>query len=399
MKIVQINPYCGIGSTGQICLSISQKLSDLQIENYILFTTKNKKSNKNEKYYGLGKFYVYSQSFISKTRGNNGFNAIILTKRLISYLDEIVPDVVHLHNLHAQNVNITMLCDYLKNKKIQTVITMHDCWLITGYCPHFDMLGCDQWKKGCLKCKYHRNYSWFIDRSSTNYQNKLNSLSGLNAYVITPSIWMKKVVEKSPLVCKTIQVIHNGVDLDVFYPRKDCGAAISSSAKIVLAVADRWNSRKGIDVVIKIAQELPPDYSIVLVGTDDKIDRTLPDCITSIHRTQNKDELAKLYSRADVFINPTREEVLGLVNIESLACGTPVITFNTGGSPECINAKCGIVVEKNDITDMIRGIKYVCENHPFSKEDCLAQANKFSKQRMISSYLKVYDVLTDGLAL
>ena len=130
-----------------------------------------------------------------------------------------------------------------------------------------------------------------------------------------------------------------------------------------------------------------------MVGTDDKVDKQLPSNIVSIHRTQNQKQLAEIYTAADVFANPTREEVLGLVNVESLACGTPVVTFRTGGSPECIDTTCGSVVDCNDIDAMEFEIRRICEEKPYSFEACLARSKKFDMNDRFEEYVKLYEDL------
>lgn len=387
MKIVQINPYYGNGSTGQICYSLSHKLSSRGIDNYVLYTQGGNKSDSNGVYYGYGLLYSRMQSVFARILGNNGFNNKLITYDLLKRLDKIQPDIVHLHNLHAQNVNLEELFNYLYVHNTQVVITMHDCWLFTGYCHHFDMIGCEGWLNNCPKCPYYKQYSSFRNRSHKNCTLKKEAISKVKPTIVTPSNWMKGIVEKSGVVNRRIEVIHNGIDLNCFYPRR---GDKRSDTYTILGVADRWDQKKGIDVVNALAKKLPSEYEIVIVGTNQDTDKRLDHRIKSIHRTENREQLAELYSDADVFINPTREEVLGLVNIEALACGTPVITFNTGGSPECIDQSCGMVIDKNDVDGMRSGIIQVCSKRLYRMEDCVQRAKMFSANKMIDSYLQLY---------
>ena len=155
-------------------------------------------------------------------------------------------------------------------------------------------------------------------------------------------------------------------------------------------VAFGWNIYKGLDVILKVANKLNEPYQIVVVGTDDAVDRILPKNVIKIQRTQNQSELAKLYSEADVLANPTREEVLGMVNIEANACGTPVVTFDTDGSPECIGQQGGIVVAKDNVSEMCSAIMKVCETHCFSEDDCVKQAVKFEQEKKYAEYIELY---------
>ena len=390
MKIVQINATCGIGSTGKICVGISELLTNKGVENYILCS----KSNS----YPLGKqfsnnAYTKVQALKSKVFGNYGLNSKSETKKMIAELDRINPDIVHLHNIHGHDCNLEMLFTYFKKKKTKLMWTFHDCWTFTGYCVYFDIARCDSWKTECSNCPQRKAYSFFFDRSKELFARKKELFEGLDLTIVTPSQWLADMVKQSFLKDYPIQVIYNGIDLDVFKPVDNCFKEKYdiTNKKVVLGVAFAWGARKGLDVFTKIAEHLPNDYKIVLVGTNDDIDKQLPKDIISIHRTQNQKELAEIYTAADVFANPTREEVLGLVNIEALACGTPGVTFRTGGSPECYNSDCGSVVECDDIDALEREIIRICEDKPYSKENCIAKAQEFEKVKRFQEYVDLYE--------
>ena len=392
MKIVQINSVCGSGSTGKICVGISQVLSQHGIENYILYTT-----GFSEYPYAIkctGRFQKL-QALRSRILGNYGFNSREATTILISKLEQIKPDMVHLHNLHGHNVHLGILFSYLKDKNIKVFWTFHDCWAFTGYCPYYDIVACNRWQTGCQNCPQRSRYSWFFDRSNLLYKKKMQLFSEVDLTIITPSQWLADQVKQSFLKDYPVKVIHNGIDLSVFAPKKSEFREkyhISEDKYILLGVAVKWVPRKGADVFIRLAQRLDPGkFQIVLVGTDDTIDKQLPANIISIHRTANQAELAEVYSAADLFVNPTREEVLGLVNIESLACGTPVVTYRTGGSPECIDEKTGIVVDRNDEEALYHAILHIAAERLFAPEDCRARACLFSEEEKFMDYIKLYE--------
>ena len=210
--------------------------------------------------------------------------------------------------------------------------------------------------------------------------------------IVTPSKWLSDLVKQSFLKDYPVKVINNGIDLSIFKPTqsdfRDHYGLVGK--KIVLGVAYGWNYRKGLDVFIELQNRLPKNYQIVLVGTNKNIDGILPTNIISIHRTQSQKELAEIYSTADVFVNPTREEVFGLVNVEAIACGTPVVTFKTGGSPECIDDTCGSVVPCNDIDAMEMEIRRICEERPYSKEACIAHSKNFDMNARFQEYVDLY---------
>lgn len=390
MKIVQINSVCGSGSTGKICVSISELLSQKGIENYILYASGNSD-------YPFGRRYMSSwevkwNAGISRVMGNWGFTSAAATKRLIAELNKIRPDIVHLHNLHAHNVHLGLLFSYLKKNKTKIIWTFHDCWAFTGYCPHYDMIGCERWKNGCRNCSQRRHFSWFFDRSSYVYQKKKELFTGLNMTIVAPSQWMADQVKQSFLSAYPVRVINNGIDLEVFKPREsDFRTKYGLEDKfILLGVAFGWGVRKGLDVFIELSKRLDERFQIVLVGTDTSIDKQLPQNIISIHRTQNQIELAEIYTAADLFVNPTREENYPTVNMESLACGTPVVTFDTGGSPEIVDEFCGRVVERDNLDILRDEIVSLCNERELHKENCLLRAQTFSADDNLKNYEDLY---------
>lgn len=395
MKVVQVNSVCGSGSTGKICVGISQVLSRNGIENYILYTT-----GSSEYPYAIkcaGRFQKL-QALRSRILGNYGFNSREATKILISKLEQIKPDVVHLHNLHGHNCNLRILMDYFRRHNTKLIWTFHDCWTFTAYCPHFVMASCDKWKSGCHHCAQRKTFSWFLDRSTWLYKEKKAAFSELNLTIVTPSQWLANLVKESFLKDYPVQVINNGIDLDVFRPNAAGFRAkyhISEDKYILLGVAVKWVPRKGADVFIRLAQRLDPEkFQIVLVGTDDTVDKQLPSNIISIHRTANQSELAEIYSAADLFVNPTREDTFPTVNMESLACGTPVLTFRTGGSPEMLDNTTGRVVTCNDEERLYQAILSIAD-HPFDRDACLKKAAGFDQKDRYDEYVDLYRRVLD----
>lgn len=393
MVVVQINLSCTWGSTGKICDSVSKLLTQNGIENYIFYTY-GENPQGCDNYIKYGDFvYRKIQALRSRILGNYGFNSSLATRWLLRKLDIINPDVVHIHNIHGHDCHFEKLFHYLRKKNIKVFYTFHDCWTFTGYCPHFAMAKCDHWLSGCGDCVLRKRYSWFFDKSAQNSVRKSEALRGLDLTVVTPSKWLADLVGQSFLKEYSVKVIHNGIDLSIFKPtessfREDYGL---QNKKIILGVAMGWSEAKGLDVFIDLAPRLPDDYKIVLIGTDDKVDKLLPSNILSIHRTQNQQEMVEIYTISDVFVNPTREDTFPTVNLESLACGTPVITFRTGGSPEMLDATCGSVVPYDDIDALEKEIIRICEEKPYSKEACIHRAKQFDKNEKFKEYLDLYE--------
>lgn len=391
MKVVQINATCGVGSTGKICTGISQVLTENGVQNYILYSNKG-----NGDPLGIrcsDNTYIKIQALKSRICGNYGFNSHKATRKMISELKRIEPDIVHLHNIHGHDCDLEMLFQYFKSQNTKLVWTFHDCWAFTGYCPHFTMKKCDRWRTQCSQCVQKHEYSWLLDRSSYLFTKKKKLFQGLDLTIVTPSSWLADLVKQSFLKDYPVRVIHNGIDLTVFQ-------AVESNfrdtyrlenRKIILGVSFDWGERKGLDVFVKLAEQLPAEYQIVLVGTNDKTEKKLPDNILSIRRTHNQQELAEIYAAADVFVNPTREENYPTVNMESIASGTPVLTFRTGGSPEILDETCGSVVACDDIEALEQEIIRICTDKPYTKEACLKKAKEFDKNERFKEYMELYE--------
>lgn len=317
------------------------------------------------------------------------------TWSLLRYMKKLKPDLIHLHNLHGDFLNYPLFFSYyLKKHNIKVVWTLHDCWSFTGHCPYFDMVSCLKWKNGCYECPRHKDSPYCrVDDSKRMYRLKKRWFCGVkDMTLVAPSKWMAGLLPLSYLKDYRVAQINNGIDVSIFKPiegdfrqRYHC-----EDKHVLLGVAFGWGRRKGLDVFIELSKRLDASYQIVLVGTDDKVDAILPENIISIHRTSNQSELAKIYTAADLFVNPTREELFGLVNAEALACGTPVITFRSGGSPEVIDETCGVVVKKDDVDAMVREIERICAEKLYSADACHQRALQFDKNETFQQYVKLY---------
>lgn len=226
MKVVQINVTAGEGSTGKICMAIGRELSNRGIENYLLYTSGNCAEPNAIKY--ANNLQIKQEALKARVYGNWGFNSKKITKDLISWLEQIQPDIIHLHNLHGHNVNLELLFDYIRQKKVRVIWTFHDSWAFTGYCTHFNMAKCERWKTGCMCCPQKKGYTWFTDRSSEIYKKKKELFCGLDLTIVTPSKWLAGLVKESFLKEYPVRVINNGIDLNVFKPspsdfRERCG--------------------------------------------------------------------------------------------------------------------------------------------------------------------------------
>lgn len=397
MRIVQINGGAK-GSTGKIMMGIADvaRTQGHEVMCASPITSTNRDAGANCGYYRIGTYNSRRVNVaLARITGFNGCFAWFETYKLLKKIDEFKPDIIHLHNLHDSYINLPMLFSYIKKHNVPTVWTLHDCWSFTGQCPYFTIAKCDRWKAGCHNCPQYKEYpASLYDNTKKMWQLKKKWFTGVkNMTIVTPSEWLAGLAKESYLKEYPIQVINNGIDLDVFKPthsnfRKQYG--ILGDKYIVLGVSFAWGYRKGLDCFAEMAEKLGDKYQIVLVGTDGEIDKNLPKNIISIHRTQNQKELAEIYSTADVFAMPTREENYPTVNMEAIACGTPVVTFDTGGSPEMLNEKVGRVVPVDDVNKMMSEIRKICENMKLSSEAFRSKAKEYIMEDRFLEYIDLY---------
>ena len=401
MRIVEIN-MMHIGSTGKIMFGIADMAKERGYEVFTFspyYYRKNQKMDtetiKNHTFFG-SLFETKLHILLAEMTGMHGIWSYFGTRQLIKKIKKLKPDILHLHNLHNFTINIPKLFSYIKKNQIKTVWTLHDCWSMTGKCPHFENIKCQKWKTGCYQCpSIHEYPKAYVDQVRLMWKLKRKWFSGIEHMVIvTPSEWLAGVVKQSYLSNYQTKVIHNGIDLNIFKPTQSdirIRYGIEHDRYIILGVSFDWDIKKGVDVFIHLSNRLSRRYQIILVGTNTELDEKLPNSIVSIHRTHNQKELAELYSAADVFVNPTREDTFPTVNIEALACGTPVITFRTGGSSEGIDSSCGICIEQNDLQSLERNINLICEKRMFSSYDCVGRAKLFEMNQCFREYIDLYE--------
>ncbi|MBR6657605.1 MAG: glycosyltransferase [Oscillospiraceae bacterium] len=399
MKILQINTLYGAGSTGKIVRNLQRYAIKRNHDILVAYRFAEGKIQKNS--LPISSWLdCHIHNRLAMITGLQGCFSLFKTWFFLKKIRKYSPDIIHLHNIHGSYINHRMLFNFIKKYHIPVVWTLHDCWAFTGGCPHFDGYSCNKWEHGCKNCPHFaQREGAFFDTSSFVHRKKKKWFSGVNDMtLVCPSQWLANLVGKSFLKNYPVEIIPNGIDLEVFHPveddfRKKYGL---ESKKILLGVSFGWNRKKGLDVFVELERRLPPDYQIVLVGTSESIDAILPKNILSIHRTENQQELAGIYSAADLFVNPTLEENYPTVNMEAIACGTPVITFRTGGSPETIDETCGCVVEIGDIDALEHEIIRICEKKVFHKEACLKKAAEHDINLFYKEYLELYERINIG---
>lgn len=396
MKVLQINSVCGRGSTGRIATDLADILKERGHECRIAYGRDTVPEKYQEIAVRIGSNWdVRAHGLATRLLDIHGFVSKNATKKFLAWVEEYDPDVIHLHNIHGYYINVEMLFDYLKRAGKPVLWTLHDCWAFTGHCAHFTVAQCERWKTQCMSpCPQKECYpqSLVVDRCGRNFEQKKAAFTGVkNLKIVTPSKWLANRAEESILKEYEVQVIPSGIDLNVFFPTaSDFRQKYTLGGKqIILGVANIWDNRKGLQDFLELSTMLKGDQQIVLVGLNQEQIKDLPENILGLQRTNSVQELVEIYSAADVFVNPSREETQGLTTVEALACGTPVITYNQTAVPETVDKTCGIVVECNP-----SNLLYALDHINVSADACLKRAQMFDKHTRFCEYLALYEGLS-----
>jgi len=385
VKVAIINSVYGVGSTGKIVKELESCLKENDIQCKVFYGRKNGNETGGE-FFGSN-FSVKLHALFSRLFGGQGLKSNNATKNLIKQLEEFNPDVINLHNLHGYYLNYKILFEYINKKNIKVYWTLHDLWPITGHCAYYENCNITSECKGCKNKKEYPKA--FLDNTHKNYLLKKQLFSDVKDLTfICPSEWIKKEIGKSFLSNKKCVVINNGIDIDKFNNVKENFKQKYNlqNKKVLLGVSLQWSSRKGLDAFNKLAEDLPEEYKIVLVGVNKE---KVNDKILALPKTQNLQELVDIYASSDLFVNPTLLDNFPTVNIEALASGLPVITYATGGSGEIIDNTCGVQVEKGDYEQLFNSICHFDYNN-ITKQNCQARARLYNKKDKYLEYLKLF---------
>lgn len=392
-RLLQINSTANWGSTGKIAEQIGELVMSHGWDSYIAYGRY--ANNSQSQLIRIGS--KVSQAWhllISRLFDRHGLASKCATKRLIKKIEQIKPDIIHLHNIHGYYINYEILFNYLQSIDTPVVWTLHDCWAFTGHCAHFVEQECYKWRIGCDNCPLRDSYpKSFSDRANKNYKLKSTLFrSRRNIAIVPVSNWLANFVRQSFLKDKQITVINNGIDTNVFYPQQNKERGYYN----ILGVSSTWSNSKGLNDFYKLRTILDADkYHITLVGLTKQQIADLPEGIIGIERTNSIQELAHIYSDASVFVNPTYADTFPTTNLEALSCGTPIVTYKTGGCPETICSNSGIIVEQGDIKALKIAIEQVCSNgKAYYNRACRKRAEEhFDKDRCFLQYLELYNEL------
>ena len=390
MKILMINVVCGIRSTGRICTDLADALT-AQGHTVKIAYGREEVPDKYKKYaHRIGTdFDVKLHGIRARLLDESGFGSKSATIRFIEWVKKFDPDVIHLHNIHGYYINIEVLFDYLRTCGKKIIWTLHDCWAFTGHSALCDGIGCEKWKNGCGNCPNLKEYpKSYKDYSKNNWLKKRKIFTRIpNLTIVTPSKWLAGLVKRSFLKGYSVKVIHNGIDTSQFYPIKsDFRKRYNIEDKyVLLGVASSWNDMKGLSDYIKLAKILDDSYRIVLVGLSKEQLRSVPQNMICIERTNSTEELVQIYSASDVLLNLSYCENYPTVNLEAIACGTPVITYDTGGSAESAIIN-GNVVLRGDLNAVISELN----EHNYKTIKFIVNKDLIDAQSSLKAYLKMF---------
>lgn len=398
MKIAEINSVC-FGSTGTIMHGVAQKAIENghEVKCFVPNTKSNAEKRKQDVLFG--NFYLrnFSRQIAYRT-GFHNFLFLNSTLSLLSKLEKFNPDIIHLHNLHENFINIPILFGYLGRKNIRVIWTLHDCWSFTGHCPYYDAAKCKKWMTQCRECPIYKEYPvCLVDDSYQMYITKRKFFNKLSDLTLVPvSYWLEGELRKSYLRNNDIVTIHNGINLDVFKPNSNYSIVKKyklDNEKYVLGVAGFWTERKGLKDFIKLSGMLPSKVKLVLVGLGNDQIQNLPRNIIGIQQTDSQTELAALYTSAELYLNLTYEDNYPTTNMEAMACGTPVLTYRTGGSIEAVSDRTGWIVNQGDLASVIEIINKLSGFGKASMQsDCLDRSAKdFDMHKQYEKYLELFE--------
>lgn len=392
MKVLQINSVCGRGSTGRIVSDLADILKAQGHECRVAYGRDTPPESCRNIAVRIGNDWdVRLHGAATRLLDAHGFAGKRATARFLEWVQDYGPDLIHLHNIHGYYLNIELLFGYLKQAGKPVVWTLHDCWSFTGHCAYYTAVGCEQWQTDCGGiCLEKKSYPTCLGQGNAagNFRRKRVAFLGVpNLTLAAPSRWLAGEVSRSFLRDYTVEVIPNGIDLEQFRPtpgnfRKRHGL---EGKRVLLGVANVWGDRKGLPDFLELAKRLGPEDRVVLVGLSPRQLSGLPDNVLGLERTDSVRELAELYTMADVFVNPTHEDNFPTVNLEALACGTPVVTHQVGGAAEMIDPGCGIAVEPG-----VQNILNALDHADCSSEACVGRAGDFDKRRRFGEYLELY---------
>ena len=397
MKVLQINAY-GNFSTGKIAQGIALECNSSNIENLFLYG-RNECANPSVNSKKIASSFSCKFHFLmSRVFDRTGFYSYFQTKKIVKEIQKYHPDIIHLHIIHGYYCNIKVLFKYLANCGVPIIWTFHDCWAYTGHCAYYLSAKCYKWKTQCNRCTEKMTYprSFVFSQSKRNFIDKKKLFTSIkNLTIVANCDWLKSETLDSFFKDYKVIAINNGVDQNVFKYNQEARYKLFGETKktIVLTIANKWDIRKGLLDVIEVYKKLDSDrFTFVVVGLTPEDWRLynydVPESFIVVNRTSNQKELSDYYSSADYFLCLSHEDTCPTTIIESISCGTPVLTYSIGGCSEAIvDGITGKTFLEND-TDAIAC--FLSRLPAFKRKECIDIGKKYDSKKCFAKYIDLY---------
>lgn len=406
MRVLLIDVNYGDSSTGKIVQDLQ---ATVNADGGTATACYGRGEDRTDSVAGVFKFGLdwetYVHAALTRLTGYTGCFSHFSTRRLIKYIDEFQPDIIHIHELHAYFVNLKPLLTYIAKKGIPVVWTFHCEFMYTGKCGHaFD---CNNWINGCGKCPSLGEYvsTFWFDHTREMLAEKKRLLDALDLRIVAPSQWLADRCRRSCLGDRPISVIHNGVDTSIFYPRdasklrEELGIGVDE--KVVLALAPNlMDERKGGEFVLGLAgMNSERHVRFVIVGVENgTLPAEVPDNVIAKGPIYDKSLLATYYSMADAFVICSKRETFSMTCAEALCCGTRVFGFKSGAPESVFKEPLASFVEYGDTAALGRLLE---DAEPTAAEEGRRRISEeaaalYSTKRMVAQYLKLYGEACSG---
>lgn len=402
MRVLLINATYGDGSTGTIVKDIQNACVKDGMDCKVAYAYSSI-PEADRAGWKIGNFFSNKlHAALSRINGQAGYFSHFTTLRLISLIDKYKPDIINIHNLHSNYVNLNMLLTAIAKRDIPLVVTLHDCWYFTGGCFHFTNAACDKWMTDCVGCPKKRQDTpaYLRDRASSILKDRYKYFNAIpRLHVIGVSEWITSLARRTVFKNAHCLTIHNGIDTSVFKPtipalKDDLGL---SGKRIILGPASKWLLPVNRKLLEETANRLKSEEVLLLFGVNGNVDKSLPG-VKFFGFTRNKQQLAELYSIADIFVNCSREDTLSTINIEAQSCGVPIIAYANTGSTETVHPTIGKCIESGKVEEIIEAIdRATLKNEDVSCELHDWVVRNFEKSNNYRTYVKLFKEIVNDL--
>lgn len=398
MKVLQVNVSYGYGSTGTIVRDLYLQCAQNQIECKVAclyYTEQN-----SDIYCMSAPLSNKLHALFSRIEGKQGYYSKRATLKLLRFIKVYNPDIVHLHNLHSNYINLPILLSYLSEIDVKVVVTHHDCWLYTGGCSHYTHSHCFKWKESCGNCpqRYEEFAAIIRDSSSQILRDKVRLFSAVKKLTsVGVSNWITNEARVGAFAHAYSITIHSGIDTSFFRPvDSSLRNALNIDDKfIILAPTNKWFLPSNRNILDYFLTHLTDDMILLFFGPGDFQAPSFTNQVLNIGFISSREQLRELYCAGDVMVNCSKEDTLSLLNLEVQSCGTPVVTYSNTGIKETINEQCGFVVENDNPEAAWNAMMSIKEKgRSFYIDACHQWVDaEFEKNKNYQKYINLYKSL------